>query len=53
MVAVFDDLNNAANSTGGAADPALAASEVVEAAAVNLRQRIKNFFIGARKHRSH
>jgi hypothetical protein len=43
-VAVLDDLYNATNSTGGAADTALATSEAVEAAAVNLRQRIKNFF---------
>jgi hypothetical protein len=52
-VAVLDDFNNAANSTGGAADTALAASEAVEAAAVNLRQRIKNFFIGSRELRSY
>ena len=42
VVAVLDDFNNAANSTGGAADTALAASEAVEAAAVDLRQRIKS-----------
>jgi hypothetical protein len=43
VVAVLDDLNNAANSTGGVADAVLAASEPVQAVAVNLRQRIKNF----------
>src|SRR5262245_4087269 len=53
VVAVLDDFNNAAKRTGGAADTALAASEAVEAAAVNLRQRMKKFFIGSRKHRSY
>jgi hypothetical protein len=40
VVAVLDDLNNAVNCTGGAADTALAASEAVEAAAVDFRQRM-------------
>jgi hypothetical protein len=44
VVVVLDDLNNAANSTGGAVDTALAASEAVEAAPINLRQRITKFF---------
>jgi hypothetical protein len=42
-VAALDDLNNAANSTGGASDTVLAAPEAVKAAAINLRQRLKNF----------
>jgi hypothetical protein len=42
--AVLDDLKNAANCTGDSADTARAASEAVEVPAVNIRQRIKNFF---------
>jgi hypothetical protein len=44
VVAIPDDLNHAAHTTGGAADTVPAASETVEAAAANLRQRIRNFF---------
>ena len=43
VVAVLDEVTNAANNTRGAAGTVLAASEAVEAAAVNLRQRIESF----------
>ena len=43
VVAVLGDVTNAANNTRGAADTVKAASEAVEAAAVNLRQRIEGF----------
>jgi hypothetical protein len=39
-----DHLNDAANSSGGAADAVLTASEAFEGTVVNLRQRIRNFF---------
>jgi len=43
VVAVLDEVTSAANSTQGVADTVLAASEAVDTAAVELRQRIEGF----------
>src|SRR5690242_13320805 len=43
-IVVLDDLNNAASRIGGTTDTAPAASEAVEAPAVNLWQRLKVLF---------
>jgi PAS domain S-box-containing protein len=43
VVAVLDEVTNAANATRGVADTVLAASAAVDRAAVDLRQRIEGF----------
>jgi methyl-accepting chemotaxis protein len=43
VVAVLDQVTRAANETRGAADTVLAASDAVDAAAIDLRQRIEGF----------
>jgi hypothetical protein len=43
VVAVLDDVTHAANATRGVADTVLAASDAVDAAAVDLRKRIEGF----------
>jgi methyl-accepting chemotaxis protein len=43
VVTVLDEVTSAANTTRGVADTVLAASEAVDTAAVDLRQRIESF----------
>ncbi len=43
VVAVLDEVSNAANATRGVADTVLAASEAVDTAAIDLRRRIEGF----------
>jgi methyl-accepting chemotaxis protein len=43
VVAVLGEVTSAANTTRGVADTVLAASEAVDTAAVDLRQRIEGF----------
>jgi methyl-accepting chemotaxis protein len=43
VVSVLDEVTGAVNKTRSAADTVLKASEAVEVAAVNLRQRVENF----------
>jgi methyl-accepting chemotaxis protein len=43
VVAVLDEVTHAANATRGVADTVLAASDAVDAAAVDLRRRIEGF----------
>ena len=43
VVAVLDEVTSAANTTRGVADTVLAASQAVDTAAVDLRQRIEGF----------